>query len=92
MDSGERSFTKSFRAQGNHEEPLTPQNLDNDAISRALQQISHSSFSKEIESTDLYWRFVKLIFVNYDGKSLPIEHINHYNQSMTISSKNETLI
>lgn len=89
---GKGASPRRFRAQGSHKEPSTPQNLDNDAISRALQQISHSSFSEEIESTDLPWRFFKLIFVNYDGKSLPIEHINHYNQSMTISSKNEALI
>ena len=37
-------------------------------------------------------RFVKPIFTNYDGKSNPMEHVSHYNQSMVITSKNKTLI
>ena len=89
---GRGASPRRFKAQGNHEEPSTSQNLGNDVISRALQQISHSFFSEEIESTNLPWRFVKTIFINYDGKSVPVEHVSHYNQSMTISSKNEELV
>ena len=32
------------------------------------------------------------MFTNYDGKSDPMEHVSHYNQSMDIYSKNEALI
>ena len=51
-------------AIGDCGEPLTSQNMGNDAISRVLQQISHFPFSNEIESTNLPRRFVKAIFTN----------------------------
>ena len=63
------------------------QNIGNDAMSRALKQISRSLFSEEIKSIDISWRFVKPIFTNYDGKTDPVEHVSHYNQSITINYK-----
>lgn len=61
-------------------------------MGKASQQISQSLFSKEIERTDLPCKFIGPTFIIYDGKTGPVEHVNHYNQSMTIYSKNEALI
>ena len=57
-----------------------------------MQQISKSLFSKEIEKIDLPWRFTQPTFTIYDGKSNPMEHVSHYNQSMAIYSRNEALM
>lgn len=61
-------------------------------MSRALQQISCSPFSEEIESTDLSQRFTRLTFTIYDGKTNLVEHVSHYNQSMAFYYKNEALM
>lgn len=45
--------SRRFRIQVSHGEPPTPQNLGNDAMSRALQHIFCSPFFEEIESIDL---------------------------------------
>lgn len=57
----------AFRDLG---EPPTPQTLGNNDMSRALQQISRSPFSEEIESIDLPQRFTKPTFTIYDGKTM----------------------
>lgn len=89
---GSRGPSPQRMVIGDHGEPLTPQNIGNDAISRVLQQISPSSFSNEIESPNLPLRFFKDILMNYDGKPNPMENVSHYNQSVTIYSKNEALM
>lgn len=60
-------------------EPSTPRIMGNDVMSKALQQISFSLFSEEIENSYLPSRFVRPTFVMYDGKSNPIDHVKHYN-------------
>ncbi|XP_030933744.1 uncharacterized protein LOC115959465 [Quercus lobata] len=69
-----------------------PHVTSEDAISKALHQISQSPFSKEIEKTDLPKRFTRPTFTIYDGKMDPMEYVSHYNQSMAIYSKNEALM
>lgn len=66
--------------------------LGDDVIGKALQKISQSSFSKEIEKTNLPCRFARPTFTIYDSKTDPMEHISHYNQSMAIYSKNKALL
>lgn len=63
-----------------------------DAMSKALHQISQSPFLEEIERTDLPKRFTRPTFIIYDGKTDSVEHVSHYNQSMEIYFKNEALI
>ena len=60
-------------------------------MGKALQQISQSPFFGEIEKIDLPHRFTRRTFTIYDDKTDPVEHVNHYNQSMAIYSINETL-
>ena len=57
----------------------TPHTSGNDAMNKALQQISCSSFSKVIESTNMPRRFTRPTFTIYDGKTYPVEHVSHYN-------------
>ena len=47
---------------------------------------------KEIEKTNLLRRFTRPTFTIYNGKMDPVEHANHYNQSMAIYSKSEALM
>jgi hypothetical protein len=59
---------------------------------KALHQISHSPFSKEIERAHLPGKFFPPNYVMYDGKADPIEHISHFRQSMTLHLGNDALM
>lgn len=63
---------------------MTPHVSVEDAKGKALHQISQYPFSGEIERTDLPKRFTRPNFTIYDGKTDPMEHVSHYNQSMEI--------
>ena len=69
-----------------------PQVSSDDAMGKALHQISQSPFSKDIKKTNLPRRFIRPTFTIYDGEMNPAEHVCHYNQSMAIYSKNEALM
>ena len=66
--------------------------LGNDAMSRALNQISRSPFMHRIEGGRLPRRFTQLTFTMYNGRTDPMEHVSHFNQRMTVHSKNEALM
>ncbi|XP_075633828.1 uncharacterized protein LOC142606347 [Castanea sativa] len=61
-------------------------------MSRALNQISKSPFTRRIEGGKLPWRFTQPTFTMYNGRTDPVEHMSHFNQRMTIHSKNEALM
>ena len=66
--------------------------LGNDAMSRALNQISRSPFTRKIEEGMLPRRFTQPTFTVYNGRTDSIEHVSHFNQRMTVHSKNEALM
>ena len=66
--------------------------LGNDAMGRVLNQISKSHFTRIIEGGKLPWWFTQPTFIMYNGRMDPIEHVSHFNQRMTIYSKNEALM
>ena len=66
--------------------------LGNDAISKALNQISRSPFTCWIEEGRLYRRFTQPTFTMYNGIIDPVEHVSHFNQRMVVHSKNEALM
>ena len=66
--------------------------LGNDAMSRALNQISRSSFTRKIEGRRLPRRFTQLTFTMYNGQTDPMEHVSHFNQRMAMHSKNKALM
>ena len=66
--------------------------LGNDAISRALDQISKSPFTCRIEGGKLPRHFTQPKFTMYNGRTNPVEHMNHFNQRMVVHSKSKALI
>jgi len=66
--------------------------LGNDAMSRALNQISRSPFTHRIEGGKLPWRFAQPTFTMYNGLTDPVEHVSHFNQRMVVHSRNEALM
>ena len=66
--------------------------LGNDAMSRALNQISKSPFTRRIKGWRLLQRFTQPTFTMYYGRTDPMEHVSHFNQRMAVHSKNEALM
>jgi len=66
--------------------------LGNDAMSKALNQISRSPFTRRIEGGKLSRWFIHPTFTMYNGRTNPMEHISHFNQRIAMHSKNETLM
>ena len=66
--------------------------LGNDAMSRALNQIFRSPFTRRIKEGRLPRRFTQPTFILYNGRTDPVEHVSHFNQRMVVHSKNETLM
>ena len=67
-------------------------NMGNDAMSKALLQISKSPFVKRINKDKLPHQFSELTFTIYNEMSDPVEHVSHFNQKMAIHSGNEALM
>ena len=71
---------------------LSSKGLGNDAMSKALNQISRSPFMRRIERRRLPRRFTQPTFTMYNGQTDPVEHVSHFNQRMIVHSKNEALM
>ena len=61
-------------------------------MSRALDQLSRSPFTRRIEGVALPRRFQQLTFTIYNGNTDPVEHVSQFNQRMAVHSKNEALM
>ena len=57
----------------------TYRGLGSDAMSRALRQISKSSFTKRVERGKLHWRFTQPTFTMYNDRTDLVEHVSHFN-------------
>lgn len=66
--------------------------LENDAMSKALNQISRSPFTHRIERAELPRRFHQPTFTTYYGRTDPVEHVSQFNQKMAVYSKDEALM
>ena len=53
--------------------------LGNDAIGRALCQISKSPFTRRIEGGKLSRHFTQPTFTMYNGRTASVEHVSHFN-------------
>jgi len=60
----------------------------NDAMSKALNQISRSPFTCRIEEGMLPRWFTQPTFTMYNGQTDLVEHVSHFNQRMVVHSKN----
>ena len=61
-------------------------------MSKALNQVSKSLFTRWIEEGRFPRRFTQPTFTLYNGRSDPVEHVSHFNQKMAVHSKNKTLM
>ncbi|XP_050262723.1 uncharacterized protein LOC126707163 [Quercus robur] len=66
--------------------------LGNDAMNKALSQVSKSPFTRNIEDASLPWRFHQPTFTIYNGRINPVEHVSHFSQRMAVHSKDEALM
>ncbi|XP_050259210.1 uncharacterized protein LOC126704236 [Quercus robur] len=66
--------------------------LGNDAMNKALSQISKSPFTRNIDDAIHPRRFYQPTFSLYDDHSDPVEHVSYFSQKMAIYSRNETLM
>ena len=66
--------------------------MGNNAMSRALQQISKSPFVRRINKAKLPYRFSQPTFAIYNERIDPVEHVSHFNQTMAVHANNEALI
>ena len=66
--------------------------MGNDAMSKALNQIFKSPFTRWIEGRRLPRWFTQPTFTMYNGKTNRVEHVSHFNQRMAVHFKNEALI
>ena len=66
--------------------------LGNDAMSKALDQLSKLPFTHHIEGAILPQRFQQPTFAIYDGRTDPVEHVSQFNQRMTVYSRNDALM
>ena len=53
--------------------------LGNDAMSRALNQISKSPFTRRIKGGRLPWRFTQPMFTMYNSRTDLVEHVSYFN-------------
>ena len=70
----------------------SPRGLGQNAMSRALNQLFRSPFTRCIEGAVLPRRFQQPTFTIYNGNTNPVEHVNQFNQRMAVHSKNEALM
>jgi hypothetical protein len=63
-----------------------------ETVWKALHQISHSPFSKEIKRAHQPGKFSPPNYVMYDGRTDPIGYISHFRQSMALHLGNDALM
>ena len=61
-------------------------------MSKALDRISQSPFTRKIEEAELPQRFHQPTFAIYNGRTDPVEHVSQFNQRMAVHSKDEALM
>ena len=85
------SYEKESRPARRYESPSN-KGLGNDAMNKALDQISRSPFAHRIEGAKLPRHFNQPMFAIYNGRADPVEHVSQFNQRMAIYSQNEALM
>ncbi|XP_065619445.1 uncharacterized protein LOC136063254 [Quercus suber] len=90
-------ISESFSYKDEHPRKKQPQRpshrgVGNDAMSKALNQIFRSPFTRRIEGAKLPRHFNQPAFTIYNGKTDPVEHMSHFNQRMTVYSRDEALM
>nr|XP_023887888.1 uncharacterized protein LOC112000015 [Quercus suber] len=89
--------SESFSYEEEHHRKRQPRNpsrggVGNDAMSKALNQISRSPFTRRIEEVRLPCHFHQPTFTIYNGRTDPMEYVSYFNQRMVVHSKDEVLM
>ena len=71
---------------------LPRKGLGNNAMTKALNQISKSPFTCKMERVKLPRRFHQSTFTIYNGRTDPMEHVSQFNYRMVVHSKDEALM
>ena len=61
-------------------------------MSKALDRISRSPFTRKIEGAKLPRQFHQPTFTMYNGRTDAVKHVSQFNQRMAVYSKDEALI
>ena len=61
-------------------------------MSKALDRISQSPFTRRIELTELLQWFHQPTFAIYNSRTDPVEHVSQFNQRMAVHSRDEALM
>ena len=85
------TYEEEYHRQCKHKSPPS-KGLGNNAINKALSQVSKLPFTRNIEDANLPWRFHRPTFTPYNGRTDSVEHVSHFSQKMAIYSRNEALI
>ena len=85
------SYKEERPRKRSHKSP-SYQGLANDAMSKALDRISQSPFTRKIERAVLPRRFNQPTFAIYNGWTDPVEHVSQFNQRMAVHSRDEALM
>ena len=85
------SYEEEHHHKHKHKSP-SRKGLVNNAMSKALDQISKSPFTCKIEGAKLPQRFHQPTFTMYNGQTNLIEHVSQFNQRMAVHSKDKTLM
>ena len=85
----------SYEKEHHHEhryKSSTCRGLENDAMSKVLNQISKLPFTRKIKGAILPRWFHQPTFTIYNSRTDPVKHVSHFNQRMVVHSKDETLM
>ncbi|XP_050241037.1 uncharacterized protein LOC126689922 [Quercus robur] len=85
------SYEEERPRKRSHKSP-SYQGLANDAMSKALDRISQSPFTRRIESAVLPQRFHQPTFAIYNGRTDLVEHVSQFNQRMAVHTRDEALM
>ncbi|XP_030963360.1 uncharacterized protein LOC115984476 [Quercus lobata] len=85
------SYDEEHHHKRRHKSP-SHKGLVNDAISKALDQISKSPFTCKIEEAKLPRRFHQPTFTMYNGRTDPVEYVSQFNQRMAVHSIDKALM
>uniref|UniRef100_A0A2N9EE12 Reverse transcriptase domain-containing protein n=1 Tax=Fagus sylvatica TaxID=28930 RepID=A0A2N9EE12_FAGSY len=75
-----------------HSSRKTTRPEEQNVVWRALDLVSSSPFSREIEKAQLPERYTAPRFEAYNGRTDPVAHIGHYQQTMAVSRFNDPLM
>uniref|UniRef100_A0A2N9ITC8 Retrotransposon gag domain-containing protein n=1 Tax=Fagus sylvatica TaxID=28930 RepID=A0A2N9ITC8_FAGSY len=75
-----------------HSSRKTPRPEEQSVVWRALDLVSSSPFSREIEKARLPERYMAPRFEAYNVRTDPVAHIGHYQQTMAVSCRNDPLM